>query len=74
MNESVLPALGRVPAYSRCGINGYTQQPKHVSISTSSLSSMFHLLKYTTELYVISQNPRYLMHCYVNKEFSIANS
>ena len=37
MYEFVLPALGRMPGTSRCGINGYTQ---HVSMSTSSYSSV----------------------------------
>lgn len=61
-------------AHSRYGINGYTQQSKHVSISTSSSSSVFHLLRSNTDLYVLSQNPLYLMHYYFNEEFSIANN
>lgn len=52
---------------NRYGINGYyTQQSKHVSISTSSSSSVFHL-RSNTELYVLSQNPLYLMHYYFNR-------
>lgn len=69
MNEFVLPAVGRMPGTSRCEINGYTQ---HVSISTFSSSSMFHLPRSTTELYVISQNPLYLM-CYYSTKSSTNN-
>lgn len=62
MNEFVLPALSRVLAHSRGGINGYTQHSKHVSISTSSSSSMFHFLRSITQLYIIKQNPLHLKH------------
>ena len=43
MNEFVLPALSRVLAHSRGGINGYTQHSKHVSISTLAGAGILHM-------------------------------
>ena len=43
MNEFVLPALSRVLAHSRGGINGYTQHSKHVSISTLAEAGILHI-------------------------------